>query len=284
MKISIVGNGVMGAGIVETILNNKFANEISWINWIARDIDKLNTCFKILSRKLKKIERKLGLEHYNAQNILSKVTVSDDLKIVKGSDLVIEVVSENIDVKRKIIKELSLYVDGNTILASNTSSYSITELAMLTNYPENFVGLHFFNPAPIMKLVEIVKGLTTREEVVHKVELLSRKIDKYPVVVNEAPGFIVNRMLIPMINEAVAIYAEGIADMVEIDNAMKLGANHPIGPFALSDLIGNDVVLSILNTLYTETGDSKYRPHTLLKKYVRANRLGRKTKIGFYRH
>lgn len=282
MKITVIGNGVMGAGIVETILNNEFANEVTTLNWLARDVDKLNARFKFLSRKLTKTERKLGIEKFNSEVVLSKISMSDSFDSIIGSELVIEAVSEDINVKREIINKVSLYIDQNTILATNTSSYSITELAALTTYPEQFVGLHFFNPAPIMNLVEIVRGLTTSEDVIRQAELFSLRINKHPVIVNEAPGFIVNRMLIPMINEAISIYAEGIADLEEIDTAMKLGANHPIGPFALSDLIGNDVVLSILSTLYTETGDSKYRPHTLLKKYVRARKLGRKTKQGFY--
>ncbi|MFA0049350.1 3-hydroxyacyl-CoA dehydrogenase family protein [Vibrio sp. 10N.261.51.F11] len=282
MKITVIGNGVMGAGIVETILNNEFANEVTTLNWLARDVDKLNARFKFLSRKLTKTERKLGIEKFNSKVVLSKITLSDSFDTIIGSEIVIEAVSEDMNVKKEIIKKVSPYIDQNAILATNTSSYSITELAAQTNFPEQFVGLHFFNPAPIMNLVEIVRGLTTSEDVIRQAESLSLRINKHPVIVNEAPGFIVNRMLIPMINEAISIYAEGIADLEEIDTAMKLGANHPIGPFALSDLIGNDVVLSILSTLYTETGDSKYRPHTLLKKYVRARRLGRKTKQGFY--
>jgi 3-hydroxybutyryl-CoA dehydrogenase len=170
------------------------------------------------------------------------------------------------------------------VIATNTSSLSITELASITKNPENVVGLHFFNPAPVMKLVEIIVGLSTSNETATWAFKFAKGLGKEPVLVNEAPGFIVNRMLIPMINEAIGILAEGVATAEEIDRAMKFGANHPIGPLALADLIGNDVNLSIMETLHNETGDPKYRAHPLLRKMVRANRLGRKTGIGFYRY
>lgn len=284
MKLSVIGNGIMGKGIIETILNQKSALKVESILWLARDLDKSNSYLKILSRQLKKAERRLDDSNYSSQEIISKLVISDDFTKLFDCEIIIEAVSENMDVKKITLDRINEYRNENSIVASNTSSYSITELATRLTNPEKFIGLHFFNPAPIMTLIEIVKGLTTDNDVIERMLEFSRFINKEPVVVNEAPGFIVNRMLIPMINEAVAIYAEGIAEMTEIDKAMKLGANHPIGPFALSDLIGNDVVLSILNTLYTETGDAKYRPHTLLKKYVRANRLGRKTRAGFYKY
>lgn len=284
MKLSVIGNGIMGKGIIETILNQKSALKVESILWLARDLDKSNSYLKILSRQLKKAERRLDDSNYSSQEIISKLVISDDFTKLFDCEIIIEAVSENMDVKKITLDRINEYRNENSIVASNTSSYSITELATRLTNPEKFIGLHFFNPAPVMTLIEIVKGLTTDNDVIERMLEFSRFINKEPVVVNEAPGFIVNRMLIPMINEAVAIYAEGIAEMTEIDKAMKLGANHPIGPFALSDLIGNDVVLSILNTLYTETGDAKYRPHTLLKKYVRANRLGRKTRAGFYKY
>ena len=177
---------------------------------------------------------------------------------------------------------LNTVLAKNTILATNTSSLSITELSCFFENPSNVIGLHFFNPAPIMQLTEVISGLLTSQETIDWTMAFAANLGKSPVLVNEAPGFIVNRMLIPMINEAIGILAEGVACAEEIDRAMCLGANHPIGPLALADLIGNDVNLSIMETLYSETGDPKYRAHPLLRKMVRANRLGRKTKHGFF--
>lgn len=284
MKVAVIGNGVMGKGIIETLLCQESSTCFESIIWIARDFEKSHQHMKLLTRQVRKTEKRLNDQGYIASDILSKVFITGDYNEIRDASIIIEAVSEDLSVKKNIISEINKYRNLDSVVASNTSSYSITELATLLKTPSHLVGLHFFNPAPVMKLVEVVRGLTTDEDIVSKMVSFAKLISKEPVVVNEAPGFIVNRMLIPMINEAIAIYAEGIADIPEIDKAMKLGANHPIGPFALSDLIGNDVVLSILNTLYTETGDAKYRPHTLLKKYVRANMLGRKTRSGFYSH
>jgi 3-hydroxybutyryl-CoA dehydrogenase len=198
--------------------------------------------------------------------------------------ITIEAVIENIDVKKKIFRDLDTICPPGTILGSNTSSMSITEIAGTTTRPDKVIGIHFFNPAPIMGLVELIKGIATSEETFDKVKNLVADLGKTAVKVEESPGFVVNRILIPMINESVCVYSEGVASAEEIDNAMKLGANHPIGPLALADMIGLDVVLAIMDNLHKEIGDDKYRPHNLLRKMVRGGMLGKKTKSGFYRY
>ena len=211
--------------------------------------------------------------------ILSRITTGTK-EICADCDLVIEAAIENMEIKKQTFKELDEICKPEAIFATNTSSLSITEIGAGLKRP--MIGMHFFNPAPVMKLVEIIAGLNTPTEVVDKIKKISEDIGKVPVQVQEAPGFVVNRILIPMINEAVGIYAEGIASVEGIDSAMKLGANHPIGPLALGDLIGLDVCLAIMDVLYHETGDSKYRAHTLLRKMVRGKQLGQKTGKGFY--
>jgi 3-hydroxybutyryl-CoA dehydrogenase len=199
-------------------------------------------------------------------------------------DMIIEAATEDMEGKKALFEELDKLVKPEAILATNTSSLSITEIAAVTSRPDKVIGMHFFNPVPAMKLVEIIKGLATSEETKKAVVEMAEKLGKTPVEVEEAPGFVVNRILIPMINEAIGILYDGVADAEGIDNAMKLGANHPMGPLALGDLIGLDVCLAIMNVLYTEYGDPKYRPHVLLKKMVRAGKLGRKTGEGFFKY
>ena len=275
MKVGIIGAGTMGAGIAQAFaqtegftvalcdINNEFA--ANGKNRIAKGFEK-----RIAKGKMEQAE---------ADTILSRITTGTK-EICADCDLVIEAAIENMEIKKQTFKELDEICKPEAIFATNTSSLSITEIGAGLKRP--MIGMHFFNPAPVMKLVEIIAGLHTPADIVEKIKKVSEDIGKVPVQVEEAPGFVVNRILIPMINEAVGIYAEGIASVEGIDAAMKLGANHPIGPLALGDLIGLDVCLAIMDILYHETGDSKYRAHTLLRKMVRGKQLGQKTGKGFY--
>lgn len=276
-KIFVLGAGTMGAGIVQAFAQK--GHEV-----IVRDIKE-----EFVTRGIAGIEKGLGRQvakgkmTEEAKNeILARITGTTDLNMAADCDLVVEAAVENMKIKREIFAELDGICKPETILASNTSSLSITEVASATKRADKVIGLHFFNPAPVMKLVEIIKGMATSQETFDKVKALSVSIGKEPVEVAEAPGFVVNRILIPMINEAIGILADGVASVEDIDTAMKYGANHPMGPLALGDLIGLDVCLAIMDVLYNETGDSKYRASTLLRKYVRAGWLGRKSGKGFY--
>jgi 3-hydroxybutyryl-CoA dehydrogenase len=215
---------------------------------------------------------------------LSRITTTTDLGMAKDVDFVLEAAIENMPIKKKIFAELDALCKPETIFATNTSSLSITEVSNATKRPDKFIGMHFFNPVPVMKLVEVIKGIATSDETKATVVEMTKKLGKEPVEVEEAPGFVVNRILIPMINEAIGILAEHVASAEDIDKAMMLGANHPMGPLALADLIGNDVCLSIMEVLYTGFGDPKYRPHPLLRKMVSAGYLGRKTGRGFHEY
>ena len=275
MKVGIIGAGTMGAGIAQAFaqtegftvilcdINNEFA--ANGKNKIAKGFEK-----RIAKGKMEQAE---------ADAILGRITTGTK-EICADCDLVIEAAIENMEIKKQTFKELDEICKVDAIFATNTSSLSITEIGAGLKRP--MIGMHFFNPAPVMKLVEIIAGLHTPTEIVEKIKKISEDIGKVPVQVEEAPGFVVNRILIPMINEAVGIYADGVASVEGIDAAMKLGANHPIGPLALGDLIGLDVCLAIMDVLYHETGDSKYRAHTLLRKMVRGKQLGQKTGKGFY--
>ncbi|WP_338940348.1 3-hydroxybutyryl-CoA dehydrogenase [Fusobacterium pseudoperiodonticum] len=275
MKVGIIGAGTMGAGIAQAFaqtegftvalcdINNEFA--ANGKNKIAKGFEK-----RIAKGKMEQAE---------ADAILSRITTGTK-EICADCDLIIEAAIENMEIKKQTFKELDEICKADAIFATNTSSLSITEIGAGLKRP--MIGMHFFNPAPVMKLVEIIAGLHTPTEIVEKIKKISEDIGKVPVQVEEAPGFVVNRILVPMINEAIGIYAEGVASVEGIDAAMKLGANHPIGPLALGDLIGLDVCLAIMDVLYHETGDSKYRAHTLLRKMVRGKQLGQKTGKGFY--
>lgn len=275
MKVGVIGAGTMGSGIAQAFaqaegyevclcdINEEFA---------AKGKNKIEKGFEKRIAKGK-------MTQDTAQAILSRITtgVKD---ICTDCDLVVEAAVENMEIKKQTFRELQSLCKKECMFVSNTSSLSITEIG--TGLDRPVAGMHFFNPAPVMKLVEVIAGLNTPADMVETVKKIAEDIGKVPVQVEEAAGFVVNRILIPMINEGIGIYAEGVASVEGIDNAMKLGANHPMGPLALGDLIGLDVCLAIMEVLQAETGDSKYRPHPLLRKMVRGGKLGQKTGIGFY--
>ncbi|GAB1475009.1 3-hydroxybutyryl-CoA dehydrogenase [Bacteroidota bacterium] len=277
MKICVIGTGTMGSGIVQAfaqagmdvIMKGISQGELEWGH---------NNIFK----NLKKLEEKGKIEAGVKEQIMGRITETVSYKDCADAGLVIEAVLEDIKLKKEIFSELNAICKPETIFATNTSSLSITEISASSGRPGRFIGMHFFNPAPVMKLVEVIKGQLTEQSVVDEICELSLKIGKTPVKVNEAPGFVVNRILIPLVNEAVGILSEGVASKEEIDEAMKLGANHPMGPLALGDLIGLDVCLAIMEVLHNEFGEDKYRPHPLLRKMVRSGQLGRKSGVGFY--
>ena len=274
-KTGVLGAGTMGAGIAQAFaMTDGYEVRLCDIKQEFADGGK--------ARIEKNINFLVGKEKITAEKgaeILGKIQTG--LKdICTDCDLVIEVAPEVMSIKKETFKELQSIVKPECIFATNTSSLSITEIGAGLDRP--MIGMHFFNPADRMKLVEVIAGGNTPKELVEQIKTIATEIGKTPVEVAEAPGFVVNRILIPMINEAIGIYADGIASVEDIDTAMKLGASHPMGPLALGDLVGLDIVLAIMEVLQAETGDPKYRPHTLLRKMVRAGKLGRKTGVGFY--
>ena len=279
MKVSVIGTGTMGAGIVQA-----FAQAGVPVLMKSRSEASYQKAFAKITKSLSKLVEKGKMTEETKNAVLANITTTTDYKALADSDLIIEAAVETMDLKKELFKELDELCKPEAVLASNTSSLSITEIAACTNRPDKVIGMHFFNPATVMKLVEIIKGQKTSDEVTNSITELAKSIGKVPVLVNEAPGFVVNRILIPMVNEGIGILADGVATKEEIDEAMKLGANHPMGPLALGDLIGLDVCLAIMEVLHEEFGDDKYRPHPLLKKMVRANLLGRKTGEGFYKY
>ena len=269
----------MGKGIAQTFAQNN--HEVLLYN---PNIFSANDSLGQIDRSLNNLVLKGKITQEEKNNYFGNLKVIESLSNAHNIEFAIEAVTENMEIKKKVFIEMDSIINSDVILATNTSSLSITELALITKRPEKIIGMHFFNPAPIMSLVEVVYGMTTTDNTVEFIKKLSLDLGKHPVLVEESPGFIVNRILIPMINEAVSVLYEGVSSIEEIDIAMKNGANHPIGPFALADLIGIDVCVDILDTLYAEFGMAKYAANPLLRKMVRANKKGRKTKEGFYKY
>ena len=277
--IMVIGAGQMGGGIAQTAAQAGYSV-------ILNDIKEefVTRGFGIIEKNLNRSVEKGKLEAGEKEAILGRITKSTSLQDAASADLVIEAAVENMAIKSQIFSQLDVICPEHTILSTNTSSLPITEIGAFTKRPDRVIGMHFFNPVPVMKLVEVIRGLATSDEVYKTIEELSVKMGKTPVEVNDNPGFVVNRVLIPMINEAIYTLADGIATTPEaIDNAMKLGCNHPMGPLALGDLIGLDTVLAIMEVLHEGLGD-KYRPCPLLRKYVKAGWLGRKSGRGFYQY
>ena len=278
-KIVVIGGGTMGLDIAQVFAKKGY--EV-----VVRDITEeiIKVSEARLNKGLDKLVAKGKLDEAGKKAITDKMTFTTDLNLAADADLVVEAAVENLEIKKSIFAELDKICKPETILASNTSSISITAIAAATKRADRFIGMHFFNPATVMKLVEVIRGANTSDETFQTIYNLSAEIGKDPIEVAEAPGFVVNKILIPMINEAADLVYTGVATAEDVDKAMQLGANHPMGPLHLGDLVGLDVCLAIMDTLYNETHDSKYRASLLLRKLVRAGKLGRKTGEGFFKY
>jgi 3-hydroxybutyryl-CoA dehydrogenase len=278
-RVGIIGAGTMGNGITQSIA-------LSGTDVLMIDVTEvaLERGMTALSRSLERMVSKGTIDADASAAALARITTSTDYTHLADVHLVIEAATESLDLKTRILKQIESVVQSTTVIASNTSSISITALGSTLVSPERFIGMHFFNPVPLMPLVEIIRGLQTSDEVAGAIGNFTERLNKSPIFVRNSPGFVVNRLLVPMINEAFFVLAEGVATAEEIDAGMKLGANHPIGPLALADLIGLDVCLSVMNVLLQDTGDPKYRPSPLMRELVAAGRLGRKSQEGVYRY
>ena len=279
MKILIIGAGIMGSGIAQ------IAAQAGYDVYL-RDIDMkfVEKGLAGIDKAYAKLVEKGKIQAGDKDAALKRITGCVDLAVGKDADVVIEAAVENLEIKKKIFAELDAAIQPKAVFASNTSSLSITAVAAATKRPDQIIGMHFFNPVPVMALVEVIRGQSSSDSTHATITELARSLGKTPITVHEAPGFAVNRILVPMINEAAFLLSEGVASAEDIDTAMKLGANHPMGPLALGDLVGLDVCLAIMDILHAEFGDSKYRPAPVMRKLVRAGHLGRKTGQGFFKY
>jgi len=276
-KVMVIGAGQMGSGIAQVCAQAGYEVRLNDLK-----MEYVERGLRVIEKNLTRSIAKGRLTEQQKQEILSRLTASTDLNDAASVDLVIEAAVENMEIKTNIFTQLDKIAPAHTILASNTSSLPITEIAAATNRPEKVIGMHFMNPVPVMKLVEIIRGLATADEVYQVIEDMTKTLGKVPVEVNDFPGFVSNRILMPMINEAIYTLYEGVATKEAIDEVMKLGMNHPMGPLTLADFIGLDTCLYIMETLHQGFGDDKYRPCPLLRKYVKAGWLGKKSGRGFY--
>lgn len=278
MKVAVIGSGIMGNGIAQVMASAGYETVLVDVQQEALDRAKTT-----MEKNIGRVVEKQGLET-TVEEVMQRVQLTTDIQHVSNAEVVVEAIVEKMEAKKALLQQLDDVCEPKTIFASNTSSLSVTEMAAATKRPDKVAGMHFFNPVPVMELVELVKGADTSDETVAVLQRLTEAMNKQSILVNDAPLFVVNRILIPMLSEAMFVYEEGIASAEDIDQGMKLGTNQPIGPLRLADMIGLDTLLAVQQSLLDETGDSKYRIPFILKKLVRAGHYGRKTGRGFYQY